>query len=187
MFIPGKIIKKFSSKRKREIIIRYPKWEDLDEATKYINNLSKEDTFITFSGEKIKKSEEAKTFSDWFFQMEMGDKVVLATFDKEKLIGLTNVDRVNNRKRSLHVGVFGISVEKNYRGEGIGFILAKTVIEEAKEKIRGLKMIVLNVFSPNYKALNLYKKLGFIEYGRLRNGLLYKNNFIDEVKMVLYL
>jgi len=51
MFIPGLIVKKFISKKGKEIIIRYPKWEDLEELTRYANKLSKEDTFVTFSGE----------------------------------------------------------------------------------------------------------------------------------------
>jgi len=70
----------------------------------------------------------------------MGYKVVLGCFYKEKLVGLTNVDRnKSDRKRSLHVGTFGISVEKEFRGEGIGYELGKTIIEEAKKKIPGLK------------------------------------------------
>ena len=55
MFMPGQIVKKFFSKKGKEMIIRYPKWEDLEEFTLYINKLSYEDTFITFSGEEIKK------------------------------------------------------------------------------------------------------------------------------------
>jgi hypothetical protein len=117
MFMPGQIVKKIVSKKGKEMVIRYPKWEDLEELTRYINKLSSEDTFVTFSGEEIKKEEEAKVLSEWFYGMEIGDKVVLGCFYKEKLIGLANVDREkSNRKRSLHVGIFGISVEKELRG-----------------------------------------------------------------------
>jgi len=74
MFILGQIVKKFVSKKGKEVVIRYPKWEDLEEFTRYINKLSKEDTFITFSGEEIKKEDEAKVLSEWFYQLEMEDK-----------------------------------------------------------------------------------------------------------------
>jgi hypothetical protein len=47
-FIPGKVIKTFITKKDTEVTIRYPKWEDLDEMTRYINEISKEDTFVTF-------------------------------------------------------------------------------------------------------------------------------------------
>lgn len=188
MFIPGKIVKVFTTKKGKEIVIRYPKWEDLDQLTFYINKLSQEDTFILFSGEKITKEEEGKTLASWFLAMEKGDKVVLGCFYKEKLVAIANVDRnLDNRKRGRHIGGFGISVAKEFRGEGIGFQLAKTIIDEAKKKITGLKMIILGVFEPNKIGLNLYKKLGFKEYGRLPKGIFYKGKYIDEVKMVCYL
>ncbi|MFN4212837.1 MAG: GNAT family N-acetyltransferase [Microgenomates group bacterium] len=188
MFIPGKVVKTFVTKKGKEVIIRYPKWEDLDQLTFYINKLSVEDTFILFSGEKITKEEEGKTLANWFLAMEKGDKVVLGCFYQEKLVGIANVDRnLDKRKRGRHIGGLGISVAEEFRGEGIGFVLAKTIIEEAKKKIAGLKMIILDVFEINKVAQNLYKKLGFIEYGRLKGGILYKGNFIDEQKMVFYL
>lgn len=187
MFKPGEIIKTFKTKKEKDIVVRYLKWEDLDELTRYINKLSAEDTFVTFSGEKITKEEEGKTLANWFLAIEKGDKVVLGCFYKEKLVGLSNIDRnVNNRKRCLHVGNFGISVEKEFREEGIGFELARTIIEEAKKKIKGLKIIILDVFVINEKAKKLYQKLGFKEYGRLSKGIFYKGKYIDEVKMVLY-
>ncbi len=188
MFIPGQIVKKFISKNKKEIVIRYPIWEDLEEFTRYINKLSKEDTFIIFSGEEIKKEEEAKALSEWFYQIEMGDKVVLGCFYKKKLVGVANIDRDKlSRKRRLHVGAFGISVEKEFRGERIGYELARAVIEEAKNKIPGLKMVILDVYSLNNKAQNLYKKLCFKEAGRLPKKILYRGQYIDEIKMYLEL
>jgi len=124
--------------------------------------------------------------SEWFYGMEIGDKVVLGCFHKEKLVGLANVDRdKSNRKRSLHVGILGISVEKEFRGEGVGYELGKTIIEEAKKKIPGLKMVVLDVFSINSNAQNLYKKLGFQKAGCLPKSILYRGQYIDDIKMYL--
>ena len=188
MFIPGEIVKKFISKKEKEMVIRYPKWEDLEEITRYINKLSCEDTFITFSGEEIKKEEEAKALSEWFYQIEMEDKVVLGCFWGKKLVAIANIDKDKSaRKRSLHVGIFGISVEKEWRGEGLGFILGKTIIEEAKKKIAGLKTVILDVYSLNTNAQNLYQKLGFKEAGRLPKKILYRGQYIDEIKMYLEL
>ena len=188
MLIPGQIIKKFISKKGKEMIIRYPKWEDLDEFTRYINKISKEDTFITFSGEDIKKEEEAKTLSEWFYQIEMEDKVVLGCFCGKRLVAIANIDRDRStRKRSLHVGIFGISVEKGFRGEGVGYELGKTIIEEARKKIFGLKMVILDVFSINIKAQSLYKKLGFQKAGCLPKSILYRGQYIDDIKMYLEL
>ncbi len=162
---------------------------ELDCLTFYINKLSKEDTFTLFSVERITKEEEGKNLAKWFLAMEKGDKVILGCFYKEKLVGLANVDRnIDGRKRGrhIHIGSFGVSIAKEFRGEKIGFELVKTVIEEAKKKITGLKMIILDVFAVNKIALNLYKKFGFKEYGRLPEGIFYKGKYIDELKMVYY-
>jgi len=186
MFIPGQIVKKFVSKKGKEVAIRYPKWEDLEELTRYINKLSCEDTFVTFSGEEVKKEDEAKVLSEWFYQLEMGDKVVLGCFYKEKLVGLANIDRDKSaRKRSLHVGILGISVEKEFRGEGVGYELGKVIIEEARKKIGGLKILTLDVFSINNNAQNLYQKLGFKTVGHLPKTILYRGQYIDQIKMYL--
>ena len=188
MFVPGQIVKKFISKKGKEMIIRYPKWEDLDEFTRYINKLSCEDTFVTFSGEEIKKEDEVKALSEWFYQLEMGNKIVLGCFYKEKLVGLANIDRDKSaRKRSLHVGILGISVEKEFRGEGVGYELGKVIIEDAKKKIGGLKMVFLDVYSLNIQAQSLYKKLGFKEVGRFPKTILYRGQYIDNIKMYLEL
>jgi RimJ/RimL family protein N-acetyltransferase len=47
--------------------------------------------------------------------------------------------------------------------------------------------VVLDVFSINGNAQNLYKKLGFKETGRLPKRILYRGSYIDETKMYLEL
>ena len=64
-------------------------------------------------------------------------------------------------------------------------ILAKTAINEAKKKMFGLQIMILDVFSINKIALKLYQKLGFREYERLKRGIIYKGKYIDKIKMVL--
>lgn len=187
-FILGKIINSFKTEKGNEVVIRYPKREDLNELTKYINALSKEDTFMSFSGEVITIDEEKKILENMLKDIELGDKIVLCAFVNDKLIGVCNIDRnMRQRTRGLHVGIFGVSVAVDFRGEGISYKLAKTAIEEAKHKISGLKIITLIVFGANQIAINLYKKLGFKECGRLPDGLLYKGDYMDEVRMYLEL
>jgi RimJ/RimL family protein N-acetyltransferase len=65
--------------------------------------------------------------------------------------------------------------------------LGKTIIEEAKKKIAGLKMIILDVYSLNINAQNLYKKLGFKDASCLSKTILYRGQYIDEIKMYLEL
>jgi RimJ/RimL family protein N-acetyltransferase len=187
-FIPGKVVKKFITKKGTDVIIRYPRWEDIDELTRYINKLSKEDTFILFSGETITKEEEAKAVASWFAKMETGDEVFLVVEKDKKIIAVANVTRnTENKKRSLHVGVLGISVEKEYRGEGIGEEFLKTVISEAQKQIRGLRLIILNVYSENQTAQNLYQKIGFKKCGEIPEMIYFHKRYISEITMYLKL
>lgn len=48
-------------------------------------------------------------------------------------------------------------------------------------------MITLEVYSENERAIELYKSEGFVEWGRLKGGIFYKGQYIDEVRMALYL
>lgn len=183
---PGNIIGTFTSKKGNTITFRYPKMEDLDEMTRYINELSKEDTYINFSGEVITKEQETEFLEDSFKQMELNNVVLILAFNDTHMIGISNVNRnIANRTRKQHIGLFGLSLESSYRGEGIGYALAKATIEEAIKTIKNLKIIELDVYGENTVARNVYKKLGFVEYGILPNGLLYRSNYIDDVKMYL--
>lgn len=185
-FIPGKEVSRFSSKSNDEIIIRYPKWEDLDELVRYINKLSREDTYITFSGETISKEEEMEYLIATYRALEKMDSVVLYAFKGDILIASSDIHRVfSHRRRGHHIGTFGITVEQEYREQGIGFEIAKQVIQEAKHKIRGLELVTLDVYSENERAIKMYEKLGFSKYGELPDGLKYKDRLVGEVKMML--
>ena len=58
----------------------------------------------------------------------------------------------------------------------------EAVLKEAK-KLKGLKIIDLGVFGNNPVARNLYKKMGFIEYGNLPKGILHKDKLVDHIYM----
>jgi len=48
-------------------------------------------------------------------------------------------------------------------------------------------MVILDVFSLNTQAQNLYKKLGFKKAGSLPKKILYRGQYIDDIKMYLEL
>jgi RimJ/RimL family protein N-acetyltransferase len=187
-FIPGKVVKKILTKKGNKLVIRFPRWEDIDELTRYINKLSKEDIYIPFSGETITKEEEIKSVASWFVRMEEGDEVFLVVEKDKKIIGVANITRnTENKKRSLHVGILGISVEREFRGEGIGKKFLRTIIDEAKKKIKGLRLIVLQVYGENQTAKNLYQKIGFIKCGEVPEMIYFHGRYISAITMYLKL
>lgn len=185
-FIPGKVVKEFTTKSGKKAIIRYPKWEDLQSMTDLMNDISAEDTFISFSGEQLTIKEEVGYLGSQFVEMELGNVIKLFCEIDGKLVGACDVRRESSRReRTKHVGIFGLMIAKDFRGDGIGGALSQAVIDEAKEKISGLKLIWLHCFAINTAALGLYAKLGFKEVGRIPGEILYKGEYIDGVQMTL--
>lgn len=162
-------------------LIRYPKLSDANELHRYINELSKEQTFVSFQGEEISLEDEIGYVKSSIKKIEDKKSVQLVVECDGKIVGVSGIDskaRVNS-----HVGVFGISIAKDYRGQGIGKKLIESVLKEAEKNLTHLKIIHLECFASNEAACNLYKSVGFKEYGRLPKGIKYKNELVDEILM----
>lgn len=178
--------KKFTSKSGKSIVLRYVEKDDAGELCRYINELSKEDTFVRFSGETIDLKDEEEYIDKQIKLFQNNDAVSIAALYNNRIIAYSTVDRnLVNKKRSLHTASMGISVAKDFREDGVGKMLMSTIIEEARINITGLKLIELTVFSTNIRAKALYKSLGFVEYSRLPGAILFHGEYIDEVRMYL--
>lgn len=165
----------------RKLHIRYINENDVSITNEFINKISQEKTFMIFQGEKISLEEQKKYIESNLEKIKKNEAVHLLAFINGELVASSDITLKN--KVFSHIGGFGIVVAQKYRGEGVGKILAKTVIREAKKNIKGLKIITLDVFSTNLVAQKLYKSIGFQEYGRLPKGVKHKNKFIESIHM----
>ena len=175
------IIYQGKTKTGKEIVVRYPEMGDLEEMLAFINNLSDEKTFVRYQGEHETVESEKKYLEGRLKAIKDKKAIHLLVFCKNKLIGASDIHMMD--KTEKHIGVLGISIAKNFRGEGVGKILMNLVEEEAKKKLPDLKMITLGVNSPNTVARNMYKKIGYVEYGILPNGITRGGKFEDAVLM----
>lgn len=164
-----------------DILIRYPTLEDLEVMFTYINTLSKEQTYIRYQGEEITFEQESRYLAKQLEKINKNQAVQLLAFNTNQLIGISDIlmkDRVEN-----HIGIFGITVAKEFRGKGIGKVLMERVLEEGLRKLSQLKIATLEVFANNHRAIQLYQKFGFKQYGLLPKGIKHKNNLIDAILM----
>lgn len=178
---PGQIIYSGKSRSGKEIIFRYPAEGDLQQLCDYINTLSKEKTYILFQGEQVTLDEEKKYLDTQLKGIGQNKVVQLLAFSEDKLVGNTQINLQD--KATKHIGVFGISLSKEFRGEGLGTILMKKIIEEAIKNLNELKIITLECFAENKIARKLYSNMGFIEYGVLPCGLIHKDKFMNHIYM----
>jgi RimJ/RimL family protein N-acetyltransferase len=169
------------TKTGRNIIVRYPNLSDLNEMLRYINELSREKTFITYQGEQETLESEAQFLNSKLKGIRDKTSILLLVINNKKVIATAGIDM--HDKTQNHVGVLGISIAKNFRGDGIGKLLMDLIIKEAKKKIAAIKIVTLNVYSTNSIARNLYKKIGFIEYGILPKGIIRGGKFEDTILM----
>jgi len=174
----GEILHRFKAKDGREVILRTPRWEDLDDLMEYINSLVDEGADIATNRE-VTREEEA----DW-----LGRKLALLEKDEElSLVAevdgkvVTNSEIAKQEGYSRHVGGVGIGIKKGYRDIGIGTEMLRTLIAQAKKV--DLKMLTLSVFSTNKRAIHVYEKVGFKETGRIPKFFYKNGKYIDRVIM----
>jgi RimJ/RimL family protein N-acetyltransferase len=78
-----------------------------------------------------------------------------------------------------HLVSIGYLVHKKYRKNGAGSKLMESLIFEIRKR-GNIKILCAEVASDNIASQNLLKKYNFKEYGRLKDGLMTKNNeFVD--------
>ncbi len=177
----GKVVFQGKTKTGKDILIRYPLPEDTPLVHEYINILSKEQTFIRFQGEEASLAEEEAYVQDQLKKIRQYEAVMLLVFCDEKLVanaGLSLSDKIES-----HIGVFGISVAKEHRGDGIGSLLMDMVLQEAERELLKLKIATLTVFGNNPFAKEMYERKGFKVYGNLPEGVLHKEQYVDHIYM----
>jgi len=177
----NEIIFETKTKNGKTVSFRYPTINDVEILKNFINKISLEKTYITFQGEQQTLEEETKWLESVLKNIKENKCVNILAFIENKLVASSDITLKSLVKK--HVGVFGIIVDIDYRGEGIGKLLMELTISESVKNIKGLKIIELEVFANNPIAFNLYKKMGFIEFGRLPKGIKHKEKFIDAVLM----
>ena len=178
----GEIVYQGKTKKETEITIRYPLMGDLKPLRSYINTLSKERTFIGFQGEQLSLEGEEKYLKSFLRKIKQHQAVKLVVFTDNKLIGVADI-KLGDKAIETHVGTFGITIHKNYRGEGIGKLLMKLVLDNAKESIKGMRIVILGVFGDNPIAHRMYKKFGFTDYGNLPKGVLHRGRYVGHYYM----
>ena len=175
----GEILKKFSAKDGRSVVLRTPEWRDLDDLLELINSLvdEKAEIYIT---EKFTREDEAEWLTKALSRLEKDEQFFLAAEVDNKVVALSDF-QIKEGDPEQHPGVLGIIVRNGYRDLGIGTEIMQTMLEQAASF--GFRKVTVNAFATNKRAIHVYKKVGFIETGIMRNRHFRQGKFIDEVIM----
>ncbi len=137
------------------------------------------DYLLTYPEENSKTAEQEAQFLKG--KTDSADEIeILAEID-DRVVGTAGIDCVGRKEKIRHRAEFGVSVDQAYWGLGIGRALTEACIECAKEA--GYTQLELEAVADNTKALELYKSVGFVEYGRNPKG--YRSRHTDWQELVM--
>lgn len=151
--------------------------EDAEELQKFLNKSSFESTHTLQYKERIIPIE--KLIEKIKHTLESPSDLSLGAFDNEKLIGQIVIKVAHTEHPWIkHIGEFGMTVLKEYWGQGIGTTLIKKM--ELFAKNVGIKRIEAKVRVKNDRGLALYQKCGYTVEGIRKNAALIDDVFEDE-------
>ena len=113
---------------------------------------------------------------------ESKNEIEIVAEVNDKIAGTAGIDAIGSSCKVRHRAEFGINIAKEFWGMGIGHALTEACIECAKNA--GYTQLELNVVADNVKAIEMYKKLGFVEFGRNPKGF---NSRISGFQELVYM
>jgi len=106
-------------------------------------------------------------------------------FEGERLVGKLTVDALPFPSLAHTFWVHGVYLHPDARGSGASSALIRAAVEAARAK--GGSRIALWVNGSNKHARALYERLGFVQTGRIPEGISVDGERVDDVLMVLSL
>ncbi len=125
------------------------------------------DNLATYADEITLTVEQERAFLK--NKAESKNELELIALVDGKVVGLAGMVSIGNKVKVRHRASFGISIEQDYWGLGIGSAMLKACIRCAKEA--GYEQLELEVVEGNDTALAMYRNAGFVEYGRNPRGM----------------
>ena len=172
----GKIVRSFFAKDGRKVVLRTPKWEDLDDFLEIINSLVDEGADILRT-ERVSKEEEIDFLSKVLSRLEKDEMFYLVAEVDGKVVAVSEISKRGGYEK--HVGVIGIAIRNGFRDLGIGIEIMKTLVEQAQKM--GLKVLTLSAFATNKPAIHVYEKVGFVQTGTIPKKHFKEGKYIDEI------
>ena len=129
---------------------------------------SQTDYLLSYADEHSYDLEQEAAFLKRLLESD-GEIMLLSEVDGV-LCGCASVCAVGRKYKVRHRAEFGISVDEGFWGLGIGKAMTQAAI--ACAKLAHYTQLELSVVADNERAVSMYQKLGFVEFGRNPKGFL---------------
>lgn len=127
-----------------------------------------------------------KDIENWInYHNNKQDEVIflIETLKNEKVIGHVGLYNIDFRVRKAEFAIL-IAGDEN-QGKGYGTLCTEFMIQYAFSELNTRK-ITLSLLSDNVRALNLYKKLGFVQEGLLKEEQYKNGRYHNVILMALF-
>ena len=175
--------REFVLKDGRKGVIRTAEEADTENILKQIASVLEEAEFTITTYPEDGADFTVEKEREWVKNHMEGDgKLLVVAEVNGEIVGSADLHN-GERRRIQHVATVGITVLKEFRSLSVGKALMETLIKWASEH-PVIEKIGLGVFSNNAGAINLYKKLGFVEEGRkVKEIKIDSDSYVDSILM----
>ena len=177
-FIKLQYTKKLLLKNNKECLLRNAVGADAEEIHNLFNLTHAQTDFLcTYPDENLFDiSQEQKILSE---KISSENEIEICAVVNGHIVGTAGMKPVGKKDKVKHRAEFGISIEKSCWGLGIGRALLASCIACAKKA--GYSQLELNVVAENERAILMYERAGFVEYGRNPEGFRSRTAGFQEV------
>jgi len=157
---------------KMEIVIRKARKGDGQQVAE-VANYNLDSGFNVYAGYNSSRDKDWVKKANKSYSENKQNEFVMVAIDKvtRKIVGFSKF--YGGKGRLRHRGDIGWSVHRNYAGKGIGTMLLKAVLYEAKK--RGFKKAQAEAAIDNAASIKIAEKCGFTLEGKIKSGILLDN------------
>ena len=177
--------KQITLKCGQAVTLRSPSPDDTESMAAHLRITSGETYFMARYPEEAVYDQDALKMQIAALRDDPRDFGISAFYDA-RLIADCRLTKLRPRIKYRHRAYFGISIQKEFWGAGLGSVMLAEVLRTAKEN--GFEQVELGVFSDNARAIHVYGKAGFQKCGiQPRAFKLKDGTYRDEIMMVKFL
>ena len=163
-----------------ELLLRCAREEDAQRLIDYLKTTSGETRFLIREPDEVTMTQEDERRFIRRQNESASDVMLLAFYDGE-FAGNASLMGMGPSRYRHRAGV-AIALYQAYTGLGIGRAMIEALLAIAKEC--GIEQVELEVVADNERAIRLYKKFGFTEYGRNPQGFRPRNGGYQELVLM---
>lgn len=151
-----------------------------DEVNTYLKWMNEDKTLaVEFGQYPLMVS--SKSDLNWLYEPPQNmRRFAIVLLDNDMLIGSISLHNIDHLNRNAYIGIFIGGEEQRSKGYGAEAI---RLVLNYGFKTMNLHSINLTVYADNFAGISCYKKVGFLEVGRLPEVLFIDGKYVDKIYM----